>query len=61
MSIKQNKFFELFTFVYFLIIFFKKFSKSLYDSICFSFFLIYVFNKTNDVSIELKLKKYENN
>ena len=61
MSTKRNKFFESFTFVCFLIAFFKNFSKSSYDSVCFSFFLIHVFSKANDVSIELKSKKYENN
>ena len=61
MSVKRNKFFELFTFVCSLIALFKKFSKSSYDSVCFSFFLIHVFSKANDVSIELKSEKYENN
>ena len=61
MSIKRNKFFKSFTFVCFLITFFRKFSKSSYNSICFSFFLIHVFSKANDVSIELKSTKYKNN
>ena len=61
MSIKRNKFFEFFRFVCFFITFLKKISKSLYDAVCFSFFLIYIFSKTNNVSIKLKSKKYENN
>ena len=60
MLIKRNKFFEFFKFICFFITFSKKFSKLSYDAICFSFFLIYVFSKANDVSIELKSEEYEN-
>ena len=61
MSIKRNKFFEFFMFVCFLIALFRKFSKLLYDAVYSSFLLIHVFSKANDVSIELKSEKYENN
>ena len=61
MSIKQNKFFEFFKFVCSFITFSKNFSKLSYNAVCFSFFLIHVFSKANDVSIELKSKKYKNN
>ena len=60
MSIKRNKFFEFFKFVCFFITFSKKILKSLYNAVCFSFFLIYVFSKANDVSIKLKSKKFKN-